>query len=219
MMRRMPRRPFASPSVSVHAAAFAAFAAFVVHAPPAGAKERPGAAPETGQGPDSVLQQLDRVPTQKAAPEAPPPPPSSEEDMAASWKRWASLFSPRLQGVRPTKGGNDMATIQQARGQGRKLSAKQAALVEKLRSMLTPYKALVVSGGVSLGSYQAGFLYYTTLILRRFDDGAAPARLGRPRRRAFPRGGGRVGGLHQRLPELDRRMPRARRRPRAEPIL
>ena len=63
-----------------------------------------------------------------------------------------------------------MATIQQARGQGRKLSAKQAALVEKLRSMLTPYKALVVSGGVSLGSYQAGFLYYTTFILRRFDE-------------------------------------------------
>ena len=144
MMRRMPRRlqrslPF-----------LFAFSAFVVHAPPAGAKERPGAAPETGQGPDSVLQQLDRSPAQKAAPETPPPPPSSEEALAASWKHWASLFSSRLQGLHPTKGGNDMATIQQARGQGRKLSAKQAALVEKLRSMLTPYKALVVSGGVSL---------------------------------------------------------------------
>ena len=164
MMRRMPRRlqrslPF-----------LFAFSAFVVHAPPAGAKERPGAAPETGQGPDSVLQQLDRSPAQKAAPETPPPPPSSEEALAASWKHWASLFSSRLQGLHPTKGGNDMATIQQARGQGRKLSAKQAALVEKLRSMLTPYKALVVSGGVSLGSYQAGFLYYTTFILRRFDE-------------------------------------------------
>ena len=90
--------------------------------------------------------------------------------MAASWKNWASLFSPRMRGGQPTKSGNDMATIQNARGQGRPLSAKQAALVEKLRSMLTPYKALVVSGGVSLGSYQAGFLYYTTLILRRFDD-------------------------------------------------
>jgi predicted acylesterase/phospholipase RssA len=167
MMRRMPRRlPGSLPFL------FTTFAlsVFVVHAPPAGAKERPGAAPETGQGPDSVLQQLDRAPTQKAAREAPPRPPSSEEALAASWKHWASLFSSRLQGVRATKGGNDMATIQQARGQGRKLSAKQAALVEKLRSMLTPYKALVVSGGVSLGSYQAGFLYYTTFILRRFDE-------------------------------------------------
>jgi predicted acylesterase/phospholipase RssA len=154
---------------------------------PADARERPGGPPATGKGPDNVLQQLDRAPAPQAVPEPPAPrrPPSqvpstppgdgvprpAEDALAASWKRWAPLFSPRLQGLRPTKGGKDMPTIQRARGEGRRLSAEQAALIEKLRSMLTPHKALVVSGGVSLGSYQAGFLYYTTLILRRFDDG------------------------------------------------
>src|SRR3954469_19522521 len=127
MMRRMPTRP--DRSLSFLFTVFA-LSAFVVHARPVAAKERPGAAPETGHGPDSVLQQLDR-PTEKAR-EAPRSPPSSEEDLATSWKHWSSLFSTRLQGVRPTKSGYDMAAIQQARGQGHALSPKQVALVEKL---------------------------------------------------------------------------------------
>ncbi|HMF40294.1 MAG TPA: patatin-like phospholipase family protein [Polyangia bacterium] len=135
----------------------------VAPAPPARAsKERPAPQPATGQGPDADLQELGG----EAAPARTP------EEMAASWQHWAPLFAPRLQRVRPAghpKAGNDMPTMQAARGQGQRLSAQQAALLDKLRSMLTPYKALVVSGGVSLGSYQAGFLYYTTLILRRFD--------------------------------------------------
>src|SRR5262249_20943755 len=84
-----------------------------------------------------------------------------------------SLFAPRLQRVRPAghpKAGNDMPTMQAARGQGQRLSAQQAALVDKLRSMLTPYKALVVSGGGSLGSDQARFPSYTEVVLRPFDD-------------------------------------------------
>src|SRR3954451_14800420 len=125
MMRRMPTRPHRSFSFLF---TLFAFSAFVVHAPPVAAKERPGAAPETGQGPDSVLQQLDR-PAEKGR-EAPRRPPSSEEDLPAPGRHLAALFSPRLQGARPTKGGYDMAAIQQARGQGRALSPKQVALVE-----------------------------------------------------------------------------------------
>jgi predicted acylesterase/phospholipase RssA len=166
MMRRMAKRLRLSLSLVL---------GFIVLAPAAHAKERPGAAPMTGQGPDDVLQKLDR-PAQQAAPKAPverpppPPPPVNEEALETSWRKWAPLFSPRLRGMRATKAGTDMPSIQRARSQGRPLSPEQAALIERLRSMLTPYKALVVSGGVSLGSYQAGFLYYTTLILRRFDD-------------------------------------------------
>jgi predicted acylesterase/phospholipase RssA len=161
-MRRMPKR------LRPIATLVLASCALVARAAPAGAKERPGPAPATGQGPDDVLQDLDRPAA--AAPATARRAPVTEDALMASWERWAPLFAPRLRGTRPTKGGKDMPTIQRARGQGRRLSAEQTALVEKLRSMLTPYKALVVSGGVSLGSYQAGFLYYTTLILRRFDD-------------------------------------------------
>jgi len=156
-MRRMSNRP--GLFVVIVCCSIAVAPARVARA----AKERPAPPPATGQGPDADLQDLGA----EAAPTKTP------EEMAASWQHWAPLFAPRLQRLRSAgrvKAGNDMPTIQAARGQGQRLSAQQAALVDKLRSMLTPYKALVVSGGVSLGSYQAGFLYYTTLILRRFDD-------------------------------------------------
>src|SRR4029079_2461665 len=91
----------------------------VVLASAAHAKERPGAAPMTGQGPDDVLQKLDR-PAQQAAPPLPqgppppPPPPVNEDALETSWRKWAPLFSPRLRGMRATKAGTDMPSIQKA---------------------------------------------------------------------------------------------------------
>ena len=211
MPRRLPR------SLSFLFTLFA-FSVFVVHAPPAGAKERPGAAPETGQGPDSVLQQLDRAPTQKAR-EAPRPPPSSEEALAASWKHWASLFSPRLQGVRADEGrqrhGDDPAgarpgaeAVREAGGAGRE-AALDADAVQGAGGQRRRQPRLVPGGLPLLHDVHPA-------AVRR---GAAAPRVGRPRRRALSRRDRRVGGFHQRLPELDRRMPRARRRARAEPLL
>ena len=93
--------------------------------------------------------------------------------MATSWEHWATLFAPNLTTPTPGAAGQarrDLPGIQRNVERGEALTPEQAALVAKLRSMLTPYKGLVVSGGVSLGSYQAGFLYYTTFLLRRFDE-------------------------------------------------
>src|SRR3954463_1762972 len=100
---------------------------------PAHTKEGPGAPPAPGQGPDQVLQQLGA----EAAPVG------TEEALAAAWGHWGQLFAPqppRPRRLRPEKAPTDMPTIQRTRGQGQRLSLEQAALVDKLRSMLTPYK-------------------------------------------------------------------------------
>jgi predicted acylesterase/phospholipase RssA len=49
-------------------------------------------------------------------------------------------------------------------------SGRMAAASGDVRRLASPSKALVVSGGVSLGSYQAGFLYYYNLYLKHLEE-------------------------------------------------
>jgi predicted acylesterase/phospholipase RssA len=60
-----------------------------------------------------------------------------------------------------------------------RLAKADETLLDLVARIFAPTRAIVVSGGVSMGSYQAGFLYYYARALRFYDDqlgapGAAP---------------------------------------------
>jgi predicted acylesterase/phospholipase RssA len=60
-----------------------------------------------------------------------------------------------------------------------RLAKADETLLDLVARIYAPTRAIVVSGGVSMGSYQAGFLYYYARALRFYDDqlgatGAAP---------------------------------------------